>query len=338
MKKEGTFIGSSSRTAAKKHSPAKQKRNRRSTKKRIRRVIPEEKEYIDGMPTIKDVVAGRGGGSNSHPGNRAYWQIILPNRELYKKSQTNEDKTRVAQEIVDFTKSKSGRFLQKEKGVGERWFVLPDNIAMSKVRQALRDNYIPKWARQGLRVRWTVHGRFNSGVIISDEDDEAWTIAVDNDAKSFVCICKTCQKQCISASNQYKCEDMKELLKTGREGIIYPTFCHLCIYGENKDAIEVDILKASLGESDIAFENDEKHYIDNFLVPPAEDPPKGDILPDEVSEYDVLKPSFVESNFTFENDEKHKVDDFLSPSSEDPLKGYILPDEVSEYDLSLIHI
>ena len=119
MKKEGTFIGSSSRTAAKKHSPAKQKRNRRSTKKRIRRVIPEEKEYIDGMPTIKDVVAGRGGGSNSHPGNRAYWQIILPNRELYKKSQTNEDQTRVAQEIVDFTKSKSGRFLQKEKGVGE---------------------------------------------------------------------------------------------------------------------------------------------------------------------------------------------------------------------------
>ena len=116
-------------------------------KKRIRREIPEEKKYIAGKPTKDDVVAGRGGGSNNHPGNLAYWQKILPNRELYKKSQTNEDKTRVAQEIVDFIKSKSGRFLQKEKGVGERWFVLPDNIAIYKVKQALRDAHIPRWAR-----------------------------------------------------------------------------------------------------------------------------------------------------------------------------------------------
>ena len=39
--------------------------------KRVRREIPEEKDYIDGMPTIKDVVAGRGGGSNNHQGNKA---------------------------------------------------------------------------------------------------------------------------------------------------------------------------------------------------------------------------------------------------------------------------
>ena len=105
-------------------------------------MIPEEKEYIDAMPTIKDVVAGRGGGSNNHPGNLAYWQKILTNRELYKNSKTNEDKTRVAQEIVDFIKSKSGRFLQKEKGVGERWFVLPGNIVIFKGTNVCKKNNV----------------------------------------------------------------------------------------------------------------------------------------------------------------------------------------------------
>ena len=70
---------------------------------------------------------------------------------------------------------------------------------------------------------------------------------------------------------------------------------------------------ASLGESDIAFENDEKHEIDDFLVPPAEDPPKGYILPDEVSEYD---------------------EEIIWPTTE--TFGYILPDEVSEYDEEII--
>lgn len=39
--------------------------------KRVRRVIPEEKDYIFGEPTENDVLAGRGAKSNNHQGNKA---------------------------------------------------------------------------------------------------------------------------------------------------------------------------------------------------------------------------------------------------------------------------
>ena len=77
-----------------------------------------------------------------------YWRKILAKRDLYKQSTTNEDKTLVAQTIVDLIKSETGRFLQKEKKT-ELWFELPDEVAMSKVKQALRDKHVPKWFKDG---------------------------------------------------------------------------------------------------------------------------------------------------------------------------------------------
>ena len=113
---------------------------------RIRRSLPEEKVYIQGVPTENDVMVGRGARANLHPGNIPYWRSILAHREMYMESQTIEGKTRVALRVVNFIKHTNGRFLQKEKGVGERWFVLPDNIAICKVKQALRDRNVPRRA------------------------------------------------------------------------------------------------------------------------------------------------------------------------------------------------
>ena len=77
-----------------------------------------------------------------------YWRKILAKRDLYKQSTTNEDKASVAQKIVDLIKSETGRFLQKDKET-ELWFKLPHEVAMSKVKQALRDKHVPKWFKDG---------------------------------------------------------------------------------------------------------------------------------------------------------------------------------------------
>ena len=39
--------------------------------KRVRRMIPEEKNYINREPTEYDVLGGRGAKSNNHQGNKA---------------------------------------------------------------------------------------------------------------------------------------------------------------------------------------------------------------------------------------------------------------------------
>ena len=194
-----------------KHTKAKRKRNRRP--------LPDRPQYIAGKPTKDDVVAGRGGGSNNHPGNDDYWKIILANRESYKTSKTNGDKTRLAEEILDFIKSKNGRFLQKEKGEMERWFLLTDKVAISKVKQTLRDTYIPTWARNGLRV--SVKGLVDkdgcdkTGIIIAVADDR-WKIRLDID-KALVYICNDCQKHCIPTNSQSKDPVTQEVIRTMKE-------------------------------------------------------------------------------------------------------------------------
>jgi hypothetical protein len=40
----------------------------------------------------------------------------------------------------------SGQFLQHEAG-SKRWFVLPNKVALLKVKQALWDKYTPFWAK-----------------------------------------------------------------------------------------------------------------------------------------------------------------------------------------------
>ena len=72
-----------------------------------------------------------------------YWKKILANRNDYRKCESNAEKTAVAQKVVDSIQSKGGRFVQKEMGENGRWFVLPKVVVMLKVKQALRDRYVP---------------------------------------------------------------------------------------------------------------------------------------------------------------------------------------------------
>jgi hypothetical protein len=129
------------------------KKKKAKRKRKPRRQLPETLDYISRgeIPNDLDVVSGRGGGSNNHLGNRRYWREILCQRPHYKILGTikhdNNMKTKIAQDILDFIVSSKGRFLQKEKKTA-RWFKLPLKIAIDKIKQALRDEYIPSFANK----------------------------------------------------------------------------------------------------------------------------------------------------------------------------------------------
>jgi hypothetical protein len=73
---------------------------------------------------------------------------VLVCRYAYHACDNDKEKTRIAQIIVDFVKNSNGRFLLRDsKDEAKRWFVLPDKVPLDKVKQALRDKYVPFWAK-----------------------------------------------------------------------------------------------------------------------------------------------------------------------------------------------
>jgi len=119
-------------------------------KRRPRRELPDDltEFYIaDGeRPSTLDVVGGRGGGSNKHEGNKRYWRRILVERPAYKKLGKNDnvEKNEIARAVYDYILSTGGRFLQMDPKT-QKWFNLPQKIGLDKIKQALRDKYVPNF-------------------------------------------------------------------------------------------------------------------------------------------------------------------------------------------------
>jgi hypothetical protein len=119
---EGPQKSSTSSTKTYKPSSGKSKR-------KPRKIIPEVKEYVLYRET--DVLFGRGGRSNHHQGNKLYREKVTEMQPHYKMCDKNE-KTKVAQTIVDsITKEHYGRFLELDKEV-DRWYIVP-NIVVSQI-------------------------------------------------------------------------------------------------------------------------------------------------------------------------------------------------------------
>ena len=128
-------------------------------KKRIyksRKVIPDTKEYVD--YTDNDVLLGRGGLSNKHPGNRRYRQEIEDAKAVYR-SASKDEKTQWAELLVASVRRYGGRFLEKDKDNG-RWYIVPDIVARRKAGQALREDNTPE-SRKDKRERYKM--RHNKG-------------------------------------------------------------------------------------------------------------------------------------------------------------------------------
>lgn len=87
-----------------------------------------------------DVLCGRGGLTNHHPGNVFFRRLVRIKQEAYLKASKRE-KAGVAKEIVELIRSlsPSGRFLKKDSKHPGVWVEIGDRKAREKTSQALRE-------------------------------------------------------------------------------------------------------------------------------------------------------------------------------------------------------
>ena len=92
-------------------------------------------------PHPNDVLCGRGGGINSHPGNKAFRQWVRIEKESYNLAITKVEKTRISRKIVNKVRNLSppGRFLMKDSSKPNFWVEIDDVKTMAKTSQALRE-------------------------------------------------------------------------------------------------------------------------------------------------------------------------------------------------------
>jgi predicted esterase YcpF (UPF0227 family) len=86
--------------------------------------------------SVNDVLCGRGGGTNVHPGNRRFRDLVNANRRAYLKAKKNVKPT-ISRSIVRAIRQMNGRFLKKDEKK-DLWFEIGDDCAREKTSQALR--------------------------------------------------------------------------------------------------------------------------------------------------------------------------------------------------------
>lgn len=91
------------------------------------------------MATIgsNDVLCGRGGATNNHPGNKRFRAIVAHHMPEYLAARKKE-KSLIARQIVDHIKKQGGRFLKRSDG-NNTWVEVSDKKATEKTSQALRE-------------------------------------------------------------------------------------------------------------------------------------------------------------------------------------------------------
>ena len=104
-----------------------------STSSRPQRIIDESRAI---EPTDDDVLFGRGGYTNTHPGNIFFREKALELRPWYE-SCSKEEKYHVSNVLIESIKSAGHRFL--EKGSDGLWHEVVGNGARKKASQALRE-------------------------------------------------------------------------------------------------------------------------------------------------------------------------------------------------------
>lgn len=95
-------------------------------------------------PTDFDVLCGRGGRSNHHPGNKRYRQVVSEMKASYKTIGSKAAKTGLSRAIVDHVYNYGGRFLRMD-GKTSKYHVLSVIEGRKKTSQALREAKDVKW-------------------------------------------------------------------------------------------------------------------------------------------------------------------------------------------------
>lgn len=91
-------------------------------------------------PGQHDVICGRGGGSNNHPGN-VYWRILVKKSKPLYICSLKSHKMVVARSVVEMVRKRvpSGSFLEKNLKTG-KWEEIGERRAIEKTSQALRES------------------------------------------------------------------------------------------------------------------------------------------------------------------------------------------------------
>ena len=92
-------------------------------------------------PSPNDVLCGRGGSINSHPGNERFRTLVEKRKRVYLTARFKREKRLIASSIVSEIRGLDppGRFLQQDKKSG-LWKDIGDEKARDKTSQALREN------------------------------------------------------------------------------------------------------------------------------------------------------------------------------------------------------
>jgi hypothetical protein len=96
-------------------------------------------------PHDNDVLSGRGGSINNHPGNKKFRDWVHERKNDYNLAANKAEKASVAREVIDLVKAQDppGRFLTRDTNapsIGPTWWVeISDNKANAKTSQALRE-------------------------------------------------------------------------------------------------------------------------------------------------------------------------------------------------------
>ena len=98
-------------------------------------------EQTTTAPHDNDVLYGRGGVINAHPGNERYRRFVADQKRAYLKAQFKREKRSIIQSIIDKVRNSDppGRFLLKDHD-NDVWNDVGDEKARGKIAQALREN------------------------------------------------------------------------------------------------------------------------------------------------------------------------------------------------------
>lgn len=88
-------------------------------------------------PLETDIMNGRGGITNHHPGNQRYRRVVSLLKQFYTTCSSGE-KGRISQAIVASIREQNGRFLESNPGKGT-WYDIGDEKAIEKTSQCLRE-------------------------------------------------------------------------------------------------------------------------------------------------------------------------------------------------------
>lgn len=94
------------------------------------------------VPNETDILFGRGGQANNHPGNFKYRVAVEWKKRAYQDVRPRKAKQQIVRDVIDHFLNKGTRFLMKNKTAknpNEKWIIAPEEVMFRKVSQALRE-------------------------------------------------------------------------------------------------------------------------------------------------------------------------------------------------------